>query len=80
MGALSPTNKIEVHDLLCCLRLMKTKTLPNEFREQIRQALAQQLDGTIEQDPAKWEGYCLRPLSSDRCSRFYFYSWHGRSQ
>mgnify|MGYP001795043943 CR=1 FL=1 len=62
MGALSPANEIEMHDLLCCLRLMKTKTLPNELRKQIRQALTQQLDGTIEQDPAKWEGYCLRPL------------------
>ena len=62
MGALSNTEQIAMHDLLCCLRLMKTKTLPDEFREQIRQAVAQQIDGTVEKDSAAWEGYCLRPL------------------
>ncbi|NEZ57092.1 hypothetical protein [Adonisia turfae] len=62
MGALSNTEQMGMHDLLCCLRLMKTKTLPDEFREQIRQAVAQQIDGTIEKNSAAWEGYCLRPL------------------
>ncbi|MEM6453212.1 MAG: hypothetical protein AAF703_23205 [Cyanobacteria bacterium P01_D01_bin.105] len=61
MRELSHVNEIGMHDLLCCLRLMKTKTLPNESREQICQAIAQQLDGTINQDPEEWEGYCLRP-------------------
>ncbi|MFG6093760.1 hypothetical protein SPB21_00810 [Leptothoe sp. ISB3NOV94-8A] len=62
MGALSNTEQMGMHDLLCCLRLMRTKTLPDEFREQIRQAVAQQIDGTIEKNSAAWEGYCLRPL------------------
>jgi hypothetical protein len=60
--ALSDDDDIEMHELLCLLRLMKTKALPDEFREQIYQTLARHIGETVERDPSQWAGYCLRPL------------------
>ena len=54
--------KIEMHDLLCCLRLLQTNTLPEEIDRPIRQKLNQLIDRTISYDPAQWKEYGLRPL------------------
>ena len=59
---LSGLEKIEMHELLCCLRLLKTETLPEDTRDQIRQKLTQFIDDAVNCDPKQWKGYSLRPL------------------
>jgi len=59
---LSNLDKIEMHDLLCCLRLLQTKALPGEIDRPVRQKLLQFIDGTISYHPAQWKEYGLRPL------------------
>lgn len=62
LGNLSSVKKIEMHDLLCCLRLLQTRTLPKGYCYQFRATLTHLIDGTIALDPLLWKGYCLRPL------------------
>jgi len=59
---LSAPKDIRMHDLLCCLRLLQTRDLPEDVREPIRRELAWRIDGMIVYDPARWEEYGLRPL------------------
>ena len=59
---LSSIDNIEMHDLLCCLRLLRTETLPENVRDQVRQKLTELIQETIVCDPEQWAGYCLRPL------------------
>lgn len=59
---LSGLEKIEMHELLCCLRLLQTKTLPVEVHERICQKLTQLIGETVTCDPSQWKGYSLRPL------------------
>jgi hypothetical protein len=59
---LSGLEKIEMHDLLCCLRLLETKTLPLDIDRPVRQKLLQLIDATLTTDPAQWKEYNLRPL------------------
>jgi hypothetical protein len=59
---LSGVDKIEMHELLCCLRLLNTEALPDDIRDRVRQQLQDLTAGTIECDPTKWEAYNLRPL------------------
>ncbi|MGF1656068.1 MAG: hypothetical protein ACFCU3_03720 [Verrucomicrobiales bacterium] len=59
---LSELEKIEMHDLLCCLRLLQTRTLPEPVRGQLHQKLADLVNGAVSWDPTQWKGYCLRPL------------------
>lgn len=59
---LSSLDKIEMHDLLCCLRLLQTQSLPVEVDQPIRQKVLQLIDATLSYDPARWKEYNLRPL------------------
>jgi hypothetical protein len=61
-GHLSGLDEIEMHDLLCCLRLLRTEALSENSREPIHQKLTHLVGATIACDPAEWEGYSLRPL------------------
>ena len=61
-GHLSGLDEIEMHDLLCCLRLLRTEALPENSREPIHQKLTHLVGATIACDSAEWEGYSLRPL------------------
>lgn len=62
MQHLATAEKIEMHELLCCLRLLRTKTLPLELSHRLRPKLAELIRGTVAMNPAQWTGYCLRPL------------------
>jgi hypothetical protein len=62
LRALSDLAKIEMHDLLCCLRLFQTTTLPPEYRGQLFARIKVLMKDTIACDPEQWEGYSLRPL------------------
>ena len=59
---LSDLEKIEMHELLCCLRLLQTDNLPENVRGLIQRTLSCLVDGTVARDPTQWEGYSLRPL------------------
>jgi len=54
--------KIKMHELLCCLRLLRTETMPTATRDQIRRKLTHFIDDTVACAPTQWEEYCLRPL------------------
>ena len=51
-----------MHDLLCCLRLLQTKSLPIEIGRPLHQKLGQLIDGILCNDSSQWNGYVLRPL------------------
>ncbi|PKO18849.1 hypothetical protein CVU37_05615 [candidate division BRC1 bacterium HGW-BRC1-1] len=54
--------KIEMHELMCCLRLIRTASLPVGFRQQVEGRLRELIGGTVACDPEDWKGYSLRPL------------------
>ena len=59
---LASLEKIEMHELLCCLRLLQSESLPPEVDRPIRQKVLQLVDLTLSYDPAQWKVYGLRPL------------------
>ena len=62
LSYLSGLDGIVMHDLLCCLRLLHAKSLPEQIERPVRQKLVQLVDGTISYEPSQWSGYALRPL------------------
>ncbi len=62
LGTLESAEKIVMHDFLCCKRLFDTRDLPAGAGAQLKAHLTRLLTGVIETDPAKWGGYCLRPI------------------
>jgi hypothetical protein len=62
LGYLSGLEEIEMHDLLCCVRLLQTATLPGEVHEPLLRKLTGLVAGTVARDPEQWSGYSLRPL------------------
>lgn len=75
---LSSLKVIEMHDLLCCMRLLETKNLPTTFGTKIHDELKRLVTDGVTVDPEQWNEYCLRPLQvvSDRGSAFI----HGLEQ
>lgn len=59
---LSGLEKIEMHDLLCCLRLFQTEYLPGDLWTLIARKLPSLIDSTVSKVPEQWKGYGLRPL------------------
>jgi hypothetical protein len=62
VSSLSGLEEIEMHELLCCLRLLQTKNLPQEIDQRIRPQLVQLIDRTVSYDPLQWKAYGLRPV------------------
>ena len=62
LSHLSGLEAIEMHDLLCCLRLFQTETLTEEIREPLKQKLAVLIPRIVACSPEQWSGYSLRPL------------------
>lgn len=54
--------ELEMHELLCCLRLFQTKDLPAKNRDQLLARLNQSITSAVACDPKDWRGYSLRPL------------------
>lgn len=59
---LSVLDQIEMHDLLCCLRLIDTRSLPESIRANVVQLLRPLVLGSVALKPEQWLGYSLRPL------------------
>lgn len=62
MNEILALDSIEMHDLLCCLRLWQTPNLPETVRSPLQDKLRALIHEAVDQDPADWEGYGLRPL------------------
>src|SRR4030042_4738050 len=62
INQLSGLEQIEMHELLCCLRLLQTQRLPEEIERPVHQKVHQKVDEIISTDPEQWKGYGLRPL------------------
>ena len=63
--------EIEMHDLMCCIRLVECRALPEEARAVIRGRVEAAADHGVERDSRKWSGYGTRPLMLvDRPSSF----------
>ena len=56
-------DKMDMHDLLCYVRLAETKTLPEPMRERMMDKLRRAVGVTVERDPAAWKTYGLQPLA-----------------
>ena len=54
---------MEMHDLLCYLRLVETPTLPDAARLRLHDCLARAIRATVVFDDAAWSGYGLMPLA-----------------
>jgi hypothetical protein len=59
---LSRLEEIKMHDLLCCLRLSQTETLPKAICEPLAQMLGRFIPASVACNPEDWSGYSLRPL------------------
>ena len=55
-------DSLDMHDLYCYIRLAETPALPQEARATMQPLLAQAIDRVVVRDPARWTGYCARPL------------------
>ena len=54
---------MEMHDLMCYIRLVETRTLPDAVREQLLRKLTPAVDRVVAREPAAWEQYGLTPLT-----------------
>jgi hypothetical protein len=54
---------MEMHDLMCCIRLAETGSLPDSVRRVLFQTIERAADRIVERDPEKWSGYSVKPLS-----------------
>ena len=55
-------DKIQMFDLLCYNRLVKTRALPDDTRTTLIAKLMPLVDKLVVKDPAEWEKYNLMPL------------------
>ena len=56
-------DSMEMHELLCYVRLAETQTLPKNARTKIIQKLRQAVDCVVAKEPSDWEKYGLKPLT-----------------
>lgn len=54
--------KMEMHALLCCLRLFETRNLPQEMSDIVQQKLSELIPNQVATNSALWKDYSLRPL------------------
>ena len=54
--------EIEMHELLCYMRLLDTKTLPEDARALLLKRLQPVVESSVARDAAGWSQYRLKPL------------------
>ena len=62
VDSLRSSKVVEMHDILCCLRLLETERLPLGLRENIQHELMRLITDAVAPSPEQWGGYSLRPL------------------
>lgn len=60
---LSQPDKLEMHDLLCYLRLWETPQLPDDTKTVLLEKLRRVVNNTVERNPEGWRQYGLPPLA-----------------
>jgi hypothetical protein len=58
----APGGALEMHDLLCYVRLAETAGLPDPPRSDLLEKLGAAVDALVSKDPSQWDGYALKPL------------------
>jgi hypothetical protein len=48
---LESLNEIEIHQLICCVRLLQTPLLPEEYQQQVFLRVRELIDRTVSRDP-----------------------------
>ncbi|HEU4322337.1 MAG TPA: hypothetical protein VFS21_04225 [Roseiflexaceae bacterium] len=66
-------HEIEMHELLCYVRLVETKALPAELRKRFLAFVRPAVEHTVGRDPAKWGEYGLTPLTVVSSPRSLFF-------
>ncbi len=65
--SLRSMKEIEMHDLLCCLRLLDSKNLPPVISQSVLKELKRLISGAVSTNPEQWKEYGLRPLQVVNC-------------
>ena len=65
--SLRASESAEMHDLLCCLRLLETEDLSLAAREYIKNELGRLIPEAVTSTPGEWREYGLRPLQVISC-------------
>jgi len=60
---MSQPDEMEMHDLLCYIRLWETPNLPEDTKSRLLQKLKRIVDNTVERKPEAWRNYGLPPLT-----------------
>lgn len=60
-SALHATDRLEMHEILCLLRLLKTETLAEDYKQEIVVKVKVELSD-LARTPEQWQTYGLRPL------------------
>jgi hypothetical protein len=60
---LDQPDQLEMHDLMCYIRLSETPNLSDNTRQTLLEKLKCVVANTVEHDPEKWKNYGLPPLS-----------------
>lgn len=55
--------EMEMHELMCCIRLAETRSLPDGVKMALVPRVERAAERIVERDPEKWSGYCVKPLS-----------------
>lgn len=58
----NPPESIGADALLCYARLITTQNLPADIQALLQKTLQKLVPASVETDPEKWGGYCLKPL------------------
>lgn len=53
---------LEMHDLLCYIRLLESQAVPQQLRDDLFARLRPCVEQSVVRDAALWRGYCLQPL------------------
>jgi hypothetical protein len=60
---LSQPDQMEMHDLLCYLRLFETPNLAPNLQSKLMEKLKRIVNTIVERDPERWKNYGLQPLA-----------------
>jgi len=66
-------HEVEMHELLCYIRLAETASLPSDIREKLVTFLTPQVQKSVPQDSSNWGEYGLTPLSVVSTQKSLFY-------
>lgn len=58
----SQLTKIEMHDFLCCRRLLESSNLDQTHKHKLQSVLGHLVDSCVLKDSSEWDGYGLRPV------------------